>query len=44
MVGVRRGDIWLVDLNPVRGSEQRGLRCGNYQCCKVNEWLTLRQP
>jgi mRNA interferase MazF len=26
MVGVRRGDIWLVDLNPVRGSEQRGLR------------------
>ena len=26
MVGVRRGDIWLVDLNPVRGSEQRGIR------------------
>ena len=26
MVGVKRGDIWLVDLNPVRGSEQRGAR------------------
>lgn len=26
MVGVKRGDIWLVDLNPVRGSEQRGVR------------------
>ena len=26
MVGVKRGDIWLVDLNPVRGSEQRGIR------------------
>ena len=26
MVGVKRGDIWLVDLNSVRGSEQRGLR------------------
>lgn len=26
MVGVNRGDIWLVDLNPVRGSEQRGVR------------------
>lgn len=26
VVGVRRGDIWLVDLNPVRGSEQRGVR------------------
>jgi mRNA interferase MazF len=23
---VKRGDIWLVDLNPVRGSEQRGIR------------------
>jgi len=26
VVGVKRGDIWLVDLNPVRGSEQRGVR------------------
>ncbi len=26
VVGVERGDIWLVDLNPVRGSEQRGVR------------------
>jgi mRNA interferase MazF len=26
VVGVKRGDIWLVDLNPVRGSEQRGIR------------------
>ncbi len=26
MVGMRRSDIWLVDLNPVRGSEQRGVR------------------
>ncbi len=26
MVGIKRGDIWLVDLNPVRGSEQRGIR------------------
>ena len=26
MVGVKRGDVWLVDLNPVRGSEQRGVR------------------
>ena len=26
MVGIKRGDIWLVDLNPVRGSEQRGVR------------------
>ena len=26
VVGVTRGDIWLVDLNPVRGSEQRGVR------------------
>lgn len=26
MVGVKRGDIWLVDLNPIRGSEQRGVR------------------
>jgi mRNA interferase MazF len=26
MVGVKRGDIWLVDLNPVRGSEQWGIR------------------
>lgn len=26
MVGVKRGEIWLVDLNPVRGSEQRGIR------------------
>ena len=26
VVGVGRGDIWLVDLNPVRGSEQRGVR------------------
>lgn len=25
-MGVKRGDIWLVDLNPVRGSEQRGVR------------------
>ncbi|MGQ9626802.1 MAG: type II toxin-antitoxin system PemK/MazF family toxin [Anaerolineae bacterium] len=25
LVGVKRGDIWLVDLNPVRGSEQRGI-------------------
>lgn len=25
-MGVKRGDIWLVDLNPVRGSEQRGIR------------------
>lgn len=23
---MKRGDIWLVDLNPVRGSEQRGIR------------------
>lgn len=26
MVGVKRGDIWLIDLNPVRGGEQRGIR------------------
>ncbi|MBC8181667.1 type II toxin-antitoxin system PemK/MazF family toxin, partial [candidate division KSB1 bacterium] len=26
MVGVKRGDIWLVDLNPTRGSEQKGIR------------------
>jgi mRNA interferase MazF len=26
VVGVNRGEIWLVDLNPVRGSEQRGIR------------------
>ena len=26
VVGVKRGDIWLVDLNPVRDSEQRGIR------------------
>ena len=26
VVGIKRGDIWLVDLNPVRGSEQRGVR------------------
>jgi mRNA interferase MazF len=26
VVGVNRRDIWLVDLNPVRGSEQRGIR------------------
>jgi len=25
VVGVKRGEIWLVDLNPVRGSEQRGI-------------------
>lgn len=24
--GPRRGDIWLVDLNPVRGHEQAGVR------------------
>jgi len=23
---VRRGDIWLADLNPIRGSEQAGTR------------------
>ena len=23
---VRRGDIWLADLNPIRGSEQAGMR------------------
>jgi mRNA interferase MazF len=23
---MKRGEIWLVDLNPVRGSEQRGIR------------------
>ena len=26
MVGVKRGEIWLVDLNPTRGSEQKGIR------------------
>ncbi|MBL7093008.1 type II toxin-antitoxin system PemK/MazF family toxin [candidate division KSB1 bacterium] len=26
MVGVKRCDIWLVDLNPTRGSEQKGIR------------------
>jgi mRNA interferase MazF len=26
VVGIKRGEIWLVDLNPVRGSEQRGIR------------------
>jgi mRNA interferase MazF len=26
MVGVKRGDIWLVDLNPTKGSEQKGIR------------------
>jgi mRNA interferase MazF len=25
-VTVRRGDIWLADLNPTRGSEQAGMR------------------
>jgi len=26
MVGVKRGDIWLVNLNPTKGSEQKGIR------------------
>jgi mRNA interferase MazF len=26
MVGVKRGDIWLVDLNPTKGGEQKGIR------------------
>jgi len=26
VVGIKRGDIWLIDLNPVMGSEQRGIR------------------
>lgn len=26
MVGVKRGEIWLTDLNPIKGSEQMGTR------------------
>lgn len=26
MVGVKRGEIWLTDLNPTKGSEQKGIR------------------
>lgn len=26
MVEVKRGEIWLIDLNPTKGSEQRGVR------------------
>ncbi len=26
MIAVRRGEIWLADLNPTRGSEQAGIR------------------
>lgn len=26
MISVRRGEIWLADLNPTRGSEQAGIR------------------
>jgi len=26
VVEVRRGEVWLIDLNPTRGSEQRGIR------------------
>lgn len=26
MVGVKRGEIWLTDLNPTKGSEQMGTR------------------
>lgn len=36
MVGVKRGDIWLVELNPVRGSEQRGVR----PCLVLNNDVT----
>jgi len=36
VVGVKRGDIWLVDLNPVRGSEQRGVR----PCLVINNDVT----
>jgi mRNA interferase MazF len=25
-VNVRRGEVWLADLNPIRGSEQAGIR------------------
>jgi len=39
VVGVKRGDIWLVDLNPVRGSEQRGIRpCLVISSDVVNEY------
>ena len=38
MVGVSRGDIWLVDLNPVRGSEQRGIR----PCLVISNDVTNR--
>jgi mRNA interferase MazF len=26
MISVKRGEIWLADLNPIRGSEQAGVR------------------
>ena len=26
MMAVKRGEIWLADLNPIRGSEQAGVR------------------
>lgn len=26
MIQVKRGEIWLADLNPIRGSEQAGIR------------------
>lgn len=25
-MGVKRGEIWLIDLNPTKGSEQKGIR------------------